>query len=153
MAIVIGEQLETPDSLFFAMEVKARLPEHAFAQLGMARINSSQVLALIRWQRWQILFGFQVEGLLRQKFMEGRRSHDVITSSCLLEDYERIIELRPGKFWPGKAQMFELLKRLPSVTLVDEAVQWLGGRQREFWDSVTFTVSNRADDADSYQVT
>jgi hypothetical protein len=29
-----------------------------------------------------------------------------------------------GKFWPGKAQMFELLKRLPSVTLVDEAVKW-----------------------------
>ena len=37
------------------------------------RINSSQIIDLVKWQNWQILLGYQIEGLLKNKFREGNR--------------------------------------------------------------------------------
>jgi RimJ/RimL family protein N-acetyltransferase len=140
MAIVIGEQVPSADALFFALETKARLTEHAFEVLGMERINSTQVAELVRWQRWQILFGFQVEGVLRKKFRKGQRAADVFVSSCLLEDYLRVRAARP-KFWPGKAAMFDLMKALPERSLLDETAEWLRRRQAEYWETITFSTT------------
>ena len=104
----------------------------------MERINSTQVVDLVNWQRWQILFGFQIEGVLRKKFRKGLTTYDVLISSCLVEDYLRIKTMRGGSFWPGKVQMFELLKRLPKRTLIDEMLEWLQLRQEEYWHAVVF---------------
>jgi RimJ/RimL family protein N-acetyltransferase len=135
-AMVIGEQVSVADSLFYALETKARLTAHAFEVLGSERINSSQAIELIRWQRWQILLGYQIEGMLRERFRKGHDAHHVLASSCLLRDYLELKELRGGHIWPGKARMFELLKGVPRHTLLDELVEWLPGRQREYWDTV-----------------
>jgi RimJ/RimL family protein N-acetyltransferase len=143
MAIVIGKQLSTPDSMYFALETKARLTEHAFDVLGVDRINSTQVVDLIGWQRWQILFGFQIEGILRQKFRKGARAFDVMSSSCIREDYERIKAMRPNGFWPGKSEMFELLKRLPRKTLIDDVRDWLSAQQADYWNRTTFTLDGK----------
>lgn len=140
MAIVVGERTSERGWPFFALEAKCRLTEHAFEVLGMERVNSGQVVDLIRWQRWQILFGYQIEGVLRAKFRKGFRTHDVIVSSCLLEDYLKIKALRGGEFWPGKAALLPLLSRLPQTSLLDETREWLSRRQAEYWDEVTFVL-------------
>jgi RimJ/RimL family protein N-acetyltransferase len=139
-AMVIGEQLDSADSLFFALETKCRMTEHAFEVVGVERINSTQVVDLIKWQRWQILFGYQVEGVLRKKFRKGRHVYDVFVSSCLLEDYLALRKLRHDAFWPGKTQMFELLKLLPPRTLLDESLEWLKEKQDQYWKTLTFGV-------------
>ncbi|RJR40148.1 MAG: N-acetyltransferase [Desulfobacteraceae bacterium] len=136
-AMVIGEKMNDGDSLFYGIESKCLMTEHAFENLGVERINSSQAAELVVWQRWQILFGYQIEGLQR-KTRKGGKTYDVLLSSCLLEDYLKIMELRGGKLWPGKKAMFELLKRLPSVTLIDELMAWLPKKQRAYFDSITF---------------
>ena len=133
IAIVIGEQAESADALFYALETKSRLTEHAFDTLGVERINSSQVVDLIRWQRWQILFGYQIEGVQRKKFRKGHRAHDVLISSCLLEDYRRLKELREGELWPGKRALFEQMKTLPTPSLLDELRQWIADGQARYW--------------------
>lgn len=137
-AMVIGEKINDADSLFYGMESKSLLTEHAFENLGVERINSTQAAELLRWQRWQILFGYQIEGLLRKKFRKGQNVYDVLASSCLLEDYRKIRELRGGVFWPGKAAIFELMKMLPKVTLIDELMAWLPEKQREYYNSTIF---------------
>lgn len=139
-AMVIGERLSGGDSLFYGMESKCLMTEHAFENLGVERINSTQVVKLLRWQRWQILFGYQIEGLLRKKFRKGQKVYDVLASSCLLEDYEKIKDLRNGKLWPGRAVMFELLKKLPEVALINELMNWLPEKQQAYFDSVTFNL-------------
>lgn len=137
-AMVIGEQTSGGDSLFYGMETKCLMTEHAFENVGVERINSTQAAELIRWQRWQILFGYQIEGLLRRKFRKGRMVYDTLASSCLLDDYLKIKELRDGIFWPGKASMFELLKKLPKETLIDELIAWLPQKQQAYMNSITF---------------
>lgn len=139
-AMVIGERTSGGDSLFYGMETKCLMTEHAFENVGVERINSTQVAELIRWQRWQILFGYQIEGVLRRKFRKGRAVYDVLASSCLLEDYLRIKEIRDGIFWPGKATIFELLKKLPSSTLIDEIMELLPQKQQAYMDSITFKL-------------
>lgn len=137
-AMVIGEKVSDADSLFYGMESKCLLTEHAFENLGVERINSTQAAELLRWQRWQILFGYQIEGLLRRKFRKGKNVYDVLASSCLLEDYKKIRELRGGVFWPGKEAIFELMKMLPKVTLIDELMAWLPEKQREYYNATIF---------------
>ncbi len=139
-AMVIGERTSSVDSLFYGMETKCLMTEHAFENVGVERINSTQVAELIRWQRWQILFGYQIEGLLRRKFRRGRAVYDVLASSCLLEDYLRIKEIRGGIIWPGKATMFELMKKLPSASLIDEIMAWLPKKQQAYFNSITFNL-------------
>ena len=140
-AMVIGEKMNDGDALFYGMESKCMMTEHAFESLGIERINSTQVTELVRWQRWQILFGYQVEGFLRKKFRKGRNVSDVLISSCLLDDYKKIKNLRGGKFWPGKKAIFELLKQLPKETLIDEVMAWLPEKQDAYFETITFNLA------------
>jgi len=139
-AMVIGKKMSDADSLFYGIESKCLMTEHAFEKVGVERINSTQVAELVRWQRWQILFGYQIEGLLRKKSRKGNKVYDVLASSCLLEDYLKIKDLRGGNLWPGKKVMFELLKKLSKETLIDEIMAWLPEKQRAYFDSITFNL-------------
>jgi len=136
MALVIGEEYTGPDSIFIALETKAILTQHAFDVVGIERLNSLQVVDLKNWQDTQILFGFQIEGILRNKFRKGYKAYDMLVSSCILEDYLKIIALRNGVLWPGKKEMFNLMRSLPDTTLIDQLIDWLDLNQKEYWKKV-----------------
>lgn len=140
-SMVIGRQDDIPDSMFYAMEAKCRMTEHAFDSLGVERINSGQVVDLIKWQRWQILFGYQIEGILRKKFRKGNKVYDVMTSSCIIEDYLKIKDIRNGSLWPGKSKLFELLKLLPKVSMIDKMQEWLCQERDEMWKTTKFDIT------------
>lgn len=139
-SMVIGRQDDIPDSMFYAMEAKSRMTEHAFESLGVERINSGQVIDLIKWQRWQVLFGYQIEGILRKKFRKGYKLYDVMMSSCLIEDYMKIKEMRNNSLWPGKTKLFELLKMFPEESMIDKMQRWLCREKEEIWKSTVFDI-------------
>ena len=139
-AMVIGKQDSLPDSIYYAMETKCRMTEHAFRSVGVERINSGQVMDLIRWQRWQILFGYQIEGISRARYRKGNTLHDMMISACLLEDYLKISEIRNGSFWPGKAKVFELMKKLPKDSAIDRLNAFLLGERANMWDTYQFDL-------------
>ncbi len=124
-AMVIGKKDNAPESIFYALETKCRLTEHAFEQVGVERVQSEQVIDLIKWQRWQILFGYQIEGVLRKNFRKGGKVWDTMMASCILDDYLRLRDARGGTLWPGKAVIFELLKALPEESTIDRLRAWL----------------------------
>ena len=108
--------------------------------LGIERINSWQVLDLIKWQRWQIIFGYHVEGITRKHFRKGYRVYNGIMSSCLLEDYLKLKNIRKGNLWPGKKMLFEILKKLPKKdTTIDHLNQWLSD-ERENNREILLTI-------------
>lgn len=133
-AMVIGKQENSSDSIFYAIETKCRMTEHAFEKLGVERINSGQINELIKWQRWQMLFGYQIEGILRKSARKGHKVYDSMTSSCLLEDYLRLKEMRGGSLWPGKRKMLELLRGVPKETMIDRLQHWLDSEREKNWD-------------------
>ena len=133
-AMVIGEQDKSPDSIFYAIETKCRMTEHAFEKIGVERINSGQHIDLIRWQRWQFLFGYQIEGILRKSFRKGYNLGDSMVASCLLEDYIKLKEMRDGSLWPGKKRMFELLREIPKETMIDRLYTWLENEWNNNWE-------------------
>ncbi len=95
------------------MEAKCRMIEHAFETVGLERINGSQVAGLSMWQRWQVLFGYRIEGIQRKAFRKGHKVYDVFITSVLLEDYLKLKKLRNGSFWPGAERLMQLIKLLP----------------------------------------
>jgi hypothetical protein len=132
-AMVIGDRTSGNGSIFYGMEAKARLTQHAFDTVGVERINSSQVEKLNVWQKWQILLGYQIEGILRNKFTKGRISYDVYMSSCLKEDYIKILNKRDGELWPGKNNLLDMMRVIPPHTLIDNLTDWLPKNQKEYW--------------------
>ena len=61
-------------------------------------------------------------------------------SSCLIEDYQRIKEIRNGLFWVGKAKMFELIKMLPKDSMIDKLQKWLQKEGEDLWKTIKFDI-------------
>ncbi len=135
-AMVIGDRSSSEGSLFYGMEAKARLTQHAFDIVGVERINSGQVDMLKEWQKWQILFGYQIEGILRKKFIKGSVAYDVYTSSCLINDYKKILDIRGGTLWQGKSELLKMIRSIPKNTLIDELGEWLPNKQKKYWKDI-----------------
>lgn len=117
-AVLIGDRPTSAGALFWGLEAKARLVIHGFETLGLERIGGAQAMPLADWQRHQALFGFRPEGIKRRAHRRGHEVFDSVLSSCTLEDYLRVKAARNGEYWPGKAQLLELMRRLPKENIV-----------------------------------
>jgi len=125
-AMVVARRTASFKSTFFGMEAKCLMTEHAFETLGLERINSYQSAALKDWQRWQILFGYKMEGIMRKAFRKGYRTYDLMVSGCLLEDYLALKALRGGHLWPGQERIMGLIRDLPKESLEEKLQKALG---------------------------
>ncbi len=122
VALVIGDRSTSRDIIFHSLEAKALITEHAFENMGLERVWGNQAVELERWQRYQVLFGFRPEGILRNAFRKGHKVSNTVITSCLLCEYLKIKENRGGCYWPGKNNLLELMRMVPEVSIV-EAVQ------------------------------
>ncbi len=57
-------------------------------------------------------------------------------SSCLEEDYRKIIHKRGGVLWPGKSNLLGMMRAIPDKTLIDELTEWLPEKQKKYWNTV-----------------
>jgi RimJ/RimL family protein N-acetyltransferase len=124
-AMVVARRSASFKSAFSGMEAKCLMTEHAFETIGLERINSYQSTALKDWQRWQILFGYKMEGIMRKAFRKGHRTYDLMVSGCLLEDYLSLKALRGGRLWPGQEKIMALIRDLPKESLEEKLQQAL----------------------------
>ncbi len=120
VGMIIAKRVSDYRGAFAGMEAKCLITEHAFETLGLERINSYQSSALKDWQRWQILFGYRMEGIQRKAFRKGHRTTDLIVSGCLLEDYLALKEKREGRLWPGSRKIMDLIRTLPKQSLEEK---------------------------------
>ena len=125
-AMVVARRAASFKSSFFGMEAKCLMTEHAFETLGIERINSYQSTALKDWQRWQILFGYKMEGIMRKAFRKGYKTYDLMVSGCLLEDYLELKALHGGRLWPGQERIMGLIRDLPKTSLEEKLQKALG---------------------------
>lgn len=138
-AMVVARRTPSFKSSFYGMEAKCLMTEHAFETIGLERINSYQSTALKDWQRWQILFGYKMEGIMRKAFRKGYRTYDLMVSGCLFEDYIRLKEMRGGKLWPGHEKIMSLIRDLPKESLEEKLQKTLKATLHEHYKSVRFT--------------
>ncbi len=122
-AMVIGEPGKSASFMFHGLEAKARITEHAFEVMGLERVWGGQAVDLHDWQRFQLLFGFRPEGIMRKAFRKGHKVSDKVITSCLLEDYLKIKEARKGHYWPGKAALMELMRKVPEESIVERVAK------------------------------
>jgi RimJ/RimL family protein N-acetyltransferase len=122
-AVVIGDRGDTRGALFWGLEAKALLTQHAFETLGLERVGGSQAMPLADWQRLQALFGFRPEGIKRRAFRRGHESINTVTSSCTYQDYLAVKEARDGAYWPGKEKLLELMRELPKESIAESVEQ------------------------------
>lgn len=137
-AMVVARRSASFKSTFFGMEAKCLMTEHAFETLGLERINSYQSAALKDWQRWQILFGYKMEGIMRKAFRKGYRAYDLMVSGCILEDYVALRELRGGKLWPGQDKIMSLIRDLPKTSLEEKLQKALSTTIEEHYAEIRF---------------
>ena len=135
---MIGEKTGAIDSLFHGLEAKARITEHGFNVIGLERIYGSQVVALADWQKYQLLFGFRLEGFHRRSFRKGHQVEDSVTSACLLEDFLKIQKSRDGHYWPGKKKMLELMRAMPAESPVDKLQEAINAAMGDYLSRIKY---------------
>ena len=137
-AMVIGNRTyKARYKQLIGMEAKCKLIEHAFEVVGVERILGGQATELAMWQRWQVLFGYRIEGFQREAFRKGRKVYDVFLTSVLLEDYLRLKELRGGSLWPGAERLMQLIKMLPKETFEQKIKRILDDEWKAYYESLT----------------
>jgi ribosomal-protein-alanine N-acetyltransferase len=134
--LVIGGRERGAGTIFESLEAKARMVEHAFEVIGLERIWGRQVVELEIWQRYQILFGFKPEGVNRKSFRRGQKYYDEVITSCLLEDFLKVKEARQGNYWPGREKVHELMRSLPSYSLVHKVAAAIQETVENYLDGV-----------------
>ena len=138
-AIVIGEKTGSSNSLFYGLEAKARLTEHAFETMGLTRVKSGQSFAHRNWQNIQLLFGFRPEGVEVSGVRKGLHVVNNALTACNLEDYLRVKEKRNGAYWPGKTRLYEMIKKLPKEVLVEQVRAAIEQTVKDFEDKVDWS--------------
>ena len=118
-ALVIGEKTGTMSALFHGLEAKARITAHAFENMGVERVSGAQAVSLAEWQKYQLLFGFRLEGINRKSHRKGHNVEDTVSNACLLQDYLDIKKRRGGDYWPGKVRLIELMREMPKGSPVE----------------------------------
>lgn len=137
-AMVIGDRnYKAKYKELIGIEARSRLLEHAFDKMGLERVSGSQLTDLRKWQSWQVLFGYRVEGLQREAFRKGQQAHDIFVGSVLLKDYLHIRALRDGNYWPGAKRMMELLRLLPKNGFEQVVEDTLNKEWDKYYSSTT----------------
>lgn len=113
LAIVIDNRKNMIGSPFVAIESICLLTKHAFVTLGLERIESGHHQDLAQWQHRKELIGYRFEGISRNKFRRGLDTADIINSSIILEDYNKIVAHR-GDLWDSMHKMKSRILNLSS---------------------------------------
>jgi len=137
-AVIVNNRTGGTGRLFYGLEAKARITEHAFETMGLERVSGAQARPLAAWQCYQVLFGFRPEGIKRDAFRRGYHVEDSILSSCTLADYLKVKEARGGAYWPGREKLLELARNLPKQSIADQVAAAIDGAVADYLKDVKY---------------
>lgn len=118
-----------------ALEIVARMTEHAFIKMGMKRIVAAQHIGLIPWSHRMSLLGYRIEGIEKKAFVKGVEIVDVIKIACHYEDYQKIINHRNGTLWDSQEKMLERVKLLPKQP-IHKKLQAFFEESNSYYDNI-----------------
>ena len=118
-AIMIGNKKGLTSKLA-PLEATAFLFQHGFKEMGLRRIYCGQRFPMLTsWIKKCESLGSKTEGIERSSFVRGQDISDVAISSCLVEDFKKIISVRNGHLWPGTKKMEKILNKMPKKTFAE----------------------------------
>jgi len=104
---------------FSALEAMALITQHGFDEVGLNRIYAGQAYpTLTSWNKMLELIGFRSEGILREAFVRGHRVENIVSISCLYENFLALKKLR-GSLWGSSKTIREALKAQPKKSFAE----------------------------------
>jgi len=104
---------------FSRLEAMALIAQHGFEEVGLTRIYGGQVYpALKSWNKMIELIGFKSEGVLKKSFIRGHKVQDIVSISCLYNDYLALKKVR-GSLWGSYKVVKQTMKRQPKISFAD----------------------------------
>jgi RimJ/RimL family protein N-acetyltransferase len=131
-AMIIGQRKAYYNSAFAGLEAKALLTQYAFSNLPIDRINSSQSIRLLKWQRYQFLLGYLCEGITSSSFIKNGSALDETISSALRPNVQRLIDQRGGSLWPGTTNFLQMIRNIPQLSLAESIQSYISDQHRTF---------------------
>lgn len=118
-----------------ALEAVARMTEHAFLKMGLNRIEAGQHIGLIPWSHRMSLIGYRLEGILKNAFIKGSESADVLRIAAHYEDYQKISAMRGGGIWDSQEKMLLRIKALPKQP-IHKKLQAFFAEHQSYYDEI-----------------
>lgn len=122
-------------NMLASLEAIALMTKHAFENLNIHRISAGQSIYLERWQNLMELVGYKIEGIQKKKFIKNNNFSDVITISCLRNDYDSIKKTR-GELWDSSEKMLKRIKKLPKETAYKKLRSYLDALEKDYYKKI-----------------
>lgn len=135
MAMVVGPRANPRMRPYISLESIARMSEYAMTEMGARRINSAQHFELNGWQYRKEVLGYRLEGITRQDFIKGDERANLMRSSLIYDDYQRLVDIR-GQYWDSLEAMKRRLKQLPENRFVDRLDHFLTTDGENYYNDV-----------------
>jgi RimJ/RimL family protein N-acetyltransferase len=119
IAILIGEESNSPNSDLIALESMSLLTKFGFDRMGLIKISAGQHEKLYKWQRRLELIGYRIEGIKRHGFIKGNEVANSVLISIVKSDFE-IIEKFRGTLWDSSVKMLDRIQRIPQESFTEK---------------------------------
>lgn len=115
LSIVVPSKCESAP--LAALEAQALVTEHALTRMGLDRLWSGHAYpGLERWARRTELIGWYPDGHAHRAFVHGHAISDIIMTSALRHNVDRLRERRAGSLWCGTERMLRMINDADFVT-------------------------------------
>jgi len=124
IALITDVNIEPELSAYAGLEAIARLTEYTFKTMNIKKICGAGLLKLGNWQQRMELFGYRVESIKKNDYLNGKKLADFHQVSCAYVDYVAILKKRK-KFWDSLKKMKKRLENLPKNSFRDKFINFL----------------------------
>jgi RimJ/RimL family protein N-acetyltransferase len=118
IALLIGEDSNTPNSDLIALESMSLLTKFGFDRMGLIKISAGQHEKLYKWQRRLELIGYRIDGFKRNGFIKGSEVANSVSISIIRSDFELIEKFR-GTLWDGTDNMRNRIQNMPQESFTE----------------------------------
>jgi hypothetical protein len=135
IAIVTDTGIEPEVAPYAALEAIARITEYAFKHMNIKKIYGTGHINLRNWQQRMELFGYRVDAIKKNEFMNNKLLPTLYTISCCFDDYVQILKTR-NKFWDSLSNMKKRIDKLPKITFRDMLIKFLDSEGEKYYKKI-----------------
>ena len=132
IALITDVNIEPELSAYAGIEAIARITDYAFKKMNIKKIFGAGNIKIRNWQQRMELFGYRVDSIKKNDYLNGKKMEDSHLVSCSHIDYDEILKNRKF-FWDSSKKMKKRFKKLPKNSFRDKLMSFLDNEGSKYY--------------------
>jgi len=132
IALITDVNIEPELSAYAGIEAIARMTDYAFKKMNIKKINGAGHIKINNWQQRMELFGYRVDSIKKNDYLNGKKMDDSHLVSCSYIDYVKILKKRKF-FWDSLEKMKKRFQKLPKNSFKKKLTNFLDNEGEKYY--------------------